>query len=213
MRLIVRDIVKKTGEDIILAGAGYTFWPGKTYGIIGENDKAKTAFLDSIAFETAYDSGYIVLDCAGKNCMKPEMVEQLLEEPAFPEFLTVREFVKYFIEVNRKNIEHVQRVEDYLTMVELNDIPANRIIKELAFDERMRLQFLCFIIATPPIIIINGIKNVKDVDYLKDIKVYIDKIKENSIVIMALKDQALSVYLCDETLTIEDGYIQGGTNV
>ncbi len=212
MRLIIRDIVKKKGEDILLAGAGYTFWPGKTYGIIGENDKAKMAFLDSIAFETAYDSGYIVLDCAGKNCMKPEMVGQLLEEPAFPEFLTVREFVKYFVEVNKKSIDKHLPVEEYLTMVELNELPTNRIIKELTFEERMRLQFLCFIISTPPVIIINGIKNIKNVDFLKDIKVYIDKIKENSIVIMALKNQALSVYLCDETLSVEDGYIQGGTN-
>lgn len=209
MKLIIRDIVKKKGEELLLSGAGYTFHQGRVYGINGP-DQAKAALLDCISFEGGYDAGYMELDCGGKNCLAPAMVGQFLEEPVFPEFLTVREFVKYYIDINRKNISEIKSVDEYLALGQIKDTPADRTIRDFGTEEKMRLQFLCFLIVTPPVIIINGIGNISNVDFLKDIKVYIDRLKENSIVLFCADDHAVSVFLCDEQLSIENGYIQGG---
>lgn len=209
MRLVIRDIVKNTGDEVILAGAGYSFEQGKVYGISG-NENVIDTFLGCVSFETEFDKGSMVLDCCGKNCMSPAMVAQFTEEPAFPEFLTVREFLKYYIEINKKNIDEVKSMEEYLELVELNHVRSNRSIKDFTWEERVKLQFLCFIILTPPVLVIKKIKKINNVDFLKNIKNYLNKIKQNSIVIMGTDDKGVASFLCDEQLTIEKGYIQGG---
>ena len=210
MKLVIRNVVKSKADEVYLAGAGYTFYHGYSYGIVGGKEEARKALLDCIALETDIEDGYIRLEIAGRNYLKPEMIGQLLEEPLFPEFLTAREFVKYFIDMNRKKIENPLEIEEYLKMVELEMVSEKKLIKEFTYEEKMRLQFLCFLITSPPVIIVNGIKNVSRLDFLRDMKNYIDKIKENSIVIMSLNDGTIAMCLCDELLTIEDGYIQGG---
>lgn len=209
MRLVIRNIVKNRGGEALLLGVSYSFCHGKAYGI-GGNKKEREAFLDCIAFEGGYDSGLMELDCGGKNCLAPVMVGQFLEEPAFPEFLTVREFLKYYIDINRRNIAELRTIDDYLTLVELDHVRENRTIKDFTTEERLRLQFLCFLISAPPVIIIKSLKNINNVDLLKDVKTYIDMLKKNNIVLLESASKAVSEFLCDEQLTIESGCIQGG---
>lgn len=208
MRLVLRDIVLKQGDDTVLNGAGYTFWQGNVYGIMGDNAISRSALLDCINCETEFD-GTIELDCGGKDCMKPSMIGQLLLEPAFPEFLTAAEFLKYFIDINKKNIAEPKSIEEYLARVELLDRAELRMIREFTYEEKVRLQFLCFLIVAPPVVIINGI-NVSNVDFLKDIKGYVDEIKEQSIVILSSDNPGMAKYMCDEIVYIENGCIHGG---
>lgn len=210
MRLIIRDLVKKIGEDAVLNGAGYSFWPGVIYGLTGPDDSVKRVLLDCINFEVSYEGGYIELDCNGKNIMDPSMVGQILEEPSFPEFLTIAEFLKYFIDMNKRNIKELKSKEEYLNMVGLLENCETRLLKDLSFEERVKLQFLCFMIYSPSIVIVEGIRNIQNLRYLREIKGYLDKIKKSSIVIVITHDVATTEYLCDETVTIENGYLCGG---
>lgn len=211
MRLVIRDLVKKDGDTVLLNGAGYTFWPGYVYGIVGESEESKRALLDCINYEVSYEDGYIELnDNTGKNVMNPSMIGQMLEEPSFPEFLTIAEFVKYFIDMNKKNIPELKTKEEYLSQINLDENSDSRLIKDMTYEERVRLQFLCFMIYSPSVIIIEGIKNIRNMDFLKQIKGYLDDIKSNSIILMLTKDVATTQYLCDETIIVDNGIIRGG---
>lgn len=209
MKLVVRDLVKKKGDMYILNGAGYTFHHGKIYGIEG-NKEAKNTLLDCITYETDYNDGSIQLDCDGVDYLSPAMIVQMPEEPMFPEFLTVREFIKYFIDINKKYMTQINTVDEYLKIAELDKIAADRTIRDFTTEEKVRLQLLCFVISTPAVIIINGIKNISNVNFLKDIKKFFDILRKTSIIIIGSESRGMSMYLCDECLTIEDGYIRGG---
>ena len=142
--------------------------------------------------------------------MSPVMVAHFDEEPVFPEFLTIREFLKYYIDLNSKNIMQPKTIDEYLKMVELTNIRADRLLRDFTWEERVRLQFLCFLISMPPILIVDNIKSISNLDFLKDIKGYIDSIKENGIVLLGCADNTVSVFLSDEEVAVVDGSIQGG---
>ena len=95
-------------------------------------------------------------------------------------------------------------------MVELSNIRADRLLRDFTWEERVRLQFLCFLISMPPILIVDNIKSINNLDFLKDIKGYIDRIKENGIVLLGCSDNTVAVFLSDEEVTVVDGSIQGG---
>ncbi len=209
MRLVIRDIVKRNQDELLLDKAGYTFYQGKVYGISGK-EKSRRALMACIAFEDRYDSGSMELICAGRNCMAPAMVVRFPEEPAFPEFLTVREFLKYYIDINRRNIAESKTIDEYLAYVELEHVRSDRMLKDFTWEERMRLEFLCLLITAPPVLLIDNLRSISNVDFLKDIKRYIDRLKESSIILLESTNNAVTVFLCDEELTINNGCIQGG---
>lgn len=209
MRLVIRNLVVTDKDDILFNNAGYTFLQGKAYRI-NTSDRIRKTLFDCISYEGRYDSGKIELMCNGRNCMSPVMVAHFDEEPVFPEFLTIREFLKYYIDLNSKNIMQPKTTEEYLKMVELSDIRADRLLRDFTWEERVRLQFLCFLISMPPILIVDNIKTISNLDFLKDIKGYIDSIKENGIVLLGCSDNTVSVFLSDEEVTVVDGCLQGG---
>ena len=118
--------------------------------------------------------------------------------------------MKYYIDINRRNINELKTVEEYLKMVELESVRSDRMLRDFTWEERMRLEFLCLLITTPPVLVIDNIQSISNVDFLKDIKEYIDRLKESSIILLESTSNAVTVFLCDEELTIKDGCIRGG---
>ena len=142
--------------------------------------------------------------------MAPGMISRFPEEPLFPEFLTIREFLKYYIDMNRSSIKEVKSIEEYLELGELSNIRGDRLLRDFTLDERVRLQYLCFLITMPTVLIIDSIKNIRNVDFLKKIKNYLDCIKENGIVLVGCRDKSISVFIGDEELSVVDGKLRGG---
>lgn len=206
MKLLIRNLTVTDGDEILLDDAAYTFYQENVY-CISAPEKYKMALFNSIAY-AAPDK--IELLCDGKDCMTPAMVARFSEEPSFPEFLTVREFVKYYIDMNKKNIQELKTIDEYLEMAELSNIRGDRLIRDFIWDERVRLQFLCFLITKPSVLIIDSIKNITNVEFLKKIKKYLDCIKQSGIILLGCTDKSIAVFLGDEEITVVDGKLQGG---
>ena len=177
---------------------------------INAPDDSRDALFNSIVYGKTSGSGKIELICNGRNCMAPAMISRFPEEPLFPEFLTIREFLKYYIDMNRSSIKEVKSIEEYLELGELSNIRGDRLLRDFTLDERVRLQYLCFLITMPTVLIIDSIKNIRNVDFLKKIKNYLDCIKENGIVLVGCRDKSISVFIGDEELSVVDGKLRGG---
>ncbi len=209
MKLLIRNLTVTDRDETLLDEASYTFYQENVY-CINAPEKYRAALFNSIAYGKQSDFDKIQLICDGNNCMSPAMIARFSEEPSFPEFLTVREFVKYYIDMNKRSIQEIKTIDEYLEMVELSDIRGDRLIRDFTWDERVRLQFLCFLINKPPVLIIDSIKNITNVEFLKKVKKYLDCIKESSIILLGCTDESIAVFLSDEELTVVDGKFQGG---
>lgn len=209
MKLLIRNLTVTKEDEALLDNAAYTFYQGNVYCINAPDDVRNTLF-DSIVYGEGSESGKMELICNGRNCMTPAMISRFTEEPVFPEFLTVREFLKYYIDMNRSNIKEVKPIDEYLKLADLADIRGDRLLRDFTMDERVNLQYLCFLITQPAVLIIDSIKNIKNVEYLKKIKNYLDSIKQSGIVLVGCKDKSISVFIGDEEVSIVDGKLQGG---
>lgn len=209
MKLLIRNLTIADNDEKLLDNAAYTFYQGNVY-CINAPEKNKAAFFDSITYGKERVGGSIQLICGGKDCMTPAMVSRFNEDPVFPEFLTVREFLRYYIDMNRRSIQDIKTIDEYLAMVELTNVRGDRLVRDFTWDERVRLQYLCFLISKPPVLIVDGIKNVTNVEFLKKIKKYLDSIKEDGIVLVGCVDKSISMFLADEEVSIAEGKLQGG---
>ena len=97
MRLTVKNITKSYGKKQILKGVNYEFESGKIYGLLGRNGAGKTTFFNCVNKDILPDTGEIYLD--GK-ALDIEDIGYVVSTPVVPVFLTAREFLKFFIDIN-----------------------------------------------------------------------------------------------------------------
>ena len=110
MKLEVNNLKKSYGEKLVLDDIDFSFESGKIYGLIGRNGAGKTTFFNSLNSDIDIDSGSFYLeDEYGKNSLSTNDIGYVVSTPIVPEFLTAREFLEFFMEINKdktfKNIE------------------------------------------------------------------------------------------------------------
>lgn len=97
--LEIKDLTKKYNSRIILDNINFTFKDNKIYGIIGKNGAGKTTFLNILDQNIKSDGGDVLLD---KNKILESDVSLVPTTPNVPLFLTGREFLEFYLEINKK---------------------------------------------------------------------------------------------------------------
>ena len=96
MKLEIKSLSKNYGKKEILDNVSYTFESNKIYGIVGRNGVGKTTFFEVLNGDTSYNDGTIKLNDNDLD----ENVSLIPATPNVPPFLTGREFVSFFLELN-----------------------------------------------------------------------------------------------------------------
>lgn len=98
MELVVKDLKKKFDKKEVLKGLNFKFEKGKIYGLLGRNGAGKTTFFNCLNEDIEIDSGEFYIEENNiKRKIQPEDIGYVLSTPVVPEFLTGREFLKFFI--------------------------------------------------------------------------------------------------------------------
>src|SRR3954463_10125442 len=95
----VRDVVKRYGEMVAVAGIDLTIWPGEIFGILGPNGAGKTTTLEMLEGLRAPDGGQ--LRVAGFDPVsEPERVHRVigvqLQSTALFDYLSCAEIIALF---------------------------------------------------------------------------------------------------------------------
>ena len=114
MKLEVSGLSKSFGEKKILDDIDFSFESGKIYGLIGRNGAGKTTFFNSINRDIDIDSGKFYLDDEfGKSELSTSDIGYVVSTPIVPEFLTARECLSFFMEINKDKIDKDKTIDDY----------------------------------------------------------------------------------------------------
>ena len=106
MKLVVKNLKKNFGKKEVLKDINFEFEKGKIYGLLGRNGAGKTTFFNCLNEDIEIDAGeFYIEDNDTKRKMEAEDVGYVLSTPNVPEFLTGREFLKFFIDINKKRIK------------------------------------------------------------------------------------------------------------
>ena len=211
MKLIVQDLVKSFGTKQVLKGASYTFAKEGIYGLLGRNGAGKTTLFNCLSAEYPPDSGSVTLS---RNVEDPRPLGQgdvgyVLSTPVVPEFLTGREFVKFFLEITGDPGRTGRTADDWLALVGIEKDDRDRLMRGYSHGMKNKVQMLCFLIGRPPVILLDEPLTSFDVVAALEMKNLLREMKDEHILIFSTHILQLATDLCDEIVVLNHGQLEG----
>lgn len=153
------------------------------------------------------DKGDFYLEDNGRKPLTMSDIGYVLSTPTVPEFLTAREFLKFFIEINIKNIKNLKTIDQYFDMVNLLEEDRDRLLKDFSHGMKNKMQMLIQFIAHPDVLLLDEPLTSLDVVVADEMKKLLKSIKKEHIIIFSTHIMELAVDLCDEIVILNKGQL------
>ena len=203
MKLEVVDLNKSYDKKEIFKDTNFTFEDGKIYGLIGRNGIGKTTFFNCLNEDISIDSGRFYLeDEFGKRVLDTKDIGYVTSTPIVPEFLTAKEFLDFYIEINKKRIKDLKDIDYYLDLVKIDKEDCDKLMKDFSHGMKNKMQILINIISNPKILLLDEPLSNLDVVVQDDLKKLLKKIKKDHIIIFSTHILELALDLCDEIVIV-----------
>lgn len=209
MKLILENIEKHFGDKKVLKGASFTFERGRIYGLLGRNGAGKTTLMNCLSGEFPADGGTFCMEAdAAPRPLGEGDVGYVLSTPVVPEFLTGQEFVKFFLEIAGGKDSSGRTPDDWLGLVGIQVEDRGRLMKDYSHGMKNKMQMLCFLIARPPVILLDEPLTSFDVVAALEMKNLLREMKSEHIIIFSTHILQLAADLCDEIVILNRGLLE-----
>lgn len=201
MKLEVTNLTKNYGEKEVLEDINFTFKSGKIYGLLGRNGAGKTTFFNALDEDIDIDSGKFILD--GKKLI-PDDIGYVTATPIVPEFLTGKEFLQFFLDINEDRIEDRKSIDEYFELVKLTKEDQDMLLKEYSHGMKNKMQILINVISNPKVILLDEPLTALDIVVQEDMKNLLKSLKEDHIIIFSTHILELAIDLCDQIVVLSN---------
>ena len=205
MELVIEHLQKHFEGKLVLRDIHFRFEQGKIYGLLGRNGAGKTTLFNCINQDIEIDGGRFYIEDEGRRPVTMSDIGYVLSTPTVPEFLTAREFLKFFIEINQKDIHHLKSIDEYFDIVNIIEEDRDRLLKDFSHGKKNKMQMLVQLIAEPDILLLDEPLTSLDVVVADEMKKLLKGIKQNHILIFSTHIMELAVDLCDEIVILNNG--------
>ena len=79
----------------------------------------------------------------------------VLSTPVVPEFLTAREFLQFFLEINRGKIPYPKAPDVYLDYMCIDPADRGKLLKDFSHGMKNKMQMLVNIMADPAVLLLD----------------------------------------------------------
>ena len=206
MKLEILNLKKTFGNKEVLKGINFTFESGKIYGLLGRNGAGKTTFFNCLNEDIETEEGEF--NITYEDHTRPLSIEDIgyvLSTPTVPEFLTGREFLKFFLEINEGKLKEVKEIDEYFDFMKIDKEDRDKLLKDYSHGMKNKMQMLINIIANPNILLLDEPLTSLDVVVAEEMKDMLRSIKENHIIIFSTHIMDLALSLCDEIVILKGG--------
>lgn len=209
MKLVVKNLKKKFEKKEVLKDINFEFEKGKIYGLLGRNGAGKTTFFNCLNEDIEIDAGEFFIEDNGKQRkMEAEDIGYVLSTPNVPEFLTAREFLKFFIDINKKRIKNEKTIDEYFDFMKIEKEDRDRLLKDYSHGMKNKMQMLVNIISNPNVLLLDEPLTSFDVVVAEEMKQMLREIKQNHIIIFSTHIMELALDLCDEIVILNKGILE-----
>lgn len=209
MKFIIEHLKKSFGKKEVLRDIDFTFESGKIYGLLGRNGAGKTTMFNCLNRDIKNDGGDFYIEDGGiRREVAPEDIGYVLSTPTVPEFLTAREFLRFFIDINEKSIGDVKTPDEYFDYVSIAPDDRDKLLKDYSHGMKNKMQMLINIIARPDILLLDEPLTSLDVVVAEEMKQLLRSIKGERIIIFSTHIMDLALDLCDEIVLLSHGDLQ-----
>lgn len=205
MKLIINNLCKKYDKKIVLQDASFEFETGKIYALLGRNGAGKTTFFNCLNEDCPYESGEFYLDDERRKIKLDENnVGYVLSTPVVPEFLTAREFLKFFIDINRESINNLLTIDEYFDIVNISIEDRDLLLKDYSHGMKNKVQMLANLILSPKVLLLDEPLTSFDVVVAMEMEQMLQNIKKDHIIIFSTHIMELATNLCDEIVLLSN---------
>lgn len=205
MQLKIENIIKNYEEKEVLKGINYTFESGKIYGLLGRNGAGKTTFFNIVNKDIPADDGTITLD---DSPLGVDDIGYVVSTPVVPSFLTAREFLKFFIDINKDKMTEVQRPDYYFDMVGIDYDDRDKLLKDYSHGMKTKMQVIINVISNCKVLLLDEPLTALDVVAAYEMKKILKRQKQDKIMIFSTHIMELALTLCDEIVLLKNGTVE-----
>ena len=205
MRLTVNNLTKNYGEKEVLDDINFSFESGKIYGLLGRNGSGKTTFFNCLNEDIDIDSGEFFLD---NKKLKTDDIGYVTATPIVPEFLTGREFLQFFLDINEDKIKEKKDLDYYFDLVKLNKKDQDILLKEYSHGMKNKMQILINVVANPKVILLDEPLTALDIVAQEDMKKLLKSLRKDHIIIFSTHILELAMDICDEIAVLSNKKIE-----
>ena len=210
MQFVIEHLEKRYEKKEVLRDASFAFDSGKIYGLLGRNGAGKTTLFNCINRDIRSDGGsfYLVGDDGARRELQAQDVGYVLSTPTVPEFLTAREFLKFFLEINEGKIRSPQPLDVYFDRMNIAPEDRDKLLKDYSHGMKNKMQMLINIIAQPNILLLDEPLTSLDVVVAEEMKNLLRSLKDGRITIFSTHILDLALDLCDEIVLLSHGELE-----
>ena len=209
MKLVIKNLNKSFDKKQVLKDINFEFEKGKIYGLLGRNGAGKTTLFNCLNEDLEIDSGEFFIEEDGKQRkMEADDIGYVLSTPNVPEFLTGREFLKFFIDINKKRIKKEKTIDEYFDFMKIENEDRDRLLKDYSHGMKNKMQMLVNIIASPNVLLLDEPLTSFDVVVAEEMKQMLKEIKKDHIIIFSTHIMELALDLCDDIVILNKGLLE-----
>ena len=209
MKLVIKNLKKNFERKEVLKNINFEFEKGKIYGLLGRNGAGKTTLFNCLSEELNVDDGSFFIEENGDSRnINEEDIGFVVSTPNVPEFLTGREFLKFFIDINKDKIHDLKTVDGYFDFLKIDMEDRNKLLKDYSHGMKNKMQMLINIISNPNILLLDEPLTSLDVVMAEEMKQMLKKIKKDHIIIFSTHIMELALSLCDEIVLLNKGVLE-----
>ncbi len=126
----------------------------------------------------------------------------------FLNFLTGREFLKFFLDINGSKIKEPKTIDEYFTFMDIEEADRDKLMKDYSHGMKNKMQMLVNIIGSAGILLLDEPLTSFDVLVAEQMKDLLRQIKSDHIIIFSTHIMDLAVSLCDEIVILNNGVLE-----
>lgn len=210
MKFVIEHLSKSFEKKEVLRDINFTFEKGKIYGLLGRNGAGKTTLFNCLNRDLKVDNGNFYIE--DENRVRREVtaddIGYVLSTPTVPEFLTGREFLKFFMDINEKSIKNPKGIDEYFDYMSIEPEDRDKLLKDYSHGMKNKMQMLINIIAQPNILLLDEPLTSLDVVVAEEMKQLLRSLKQDRITIFSTHIMDLALDLCDEIVLLNHGELE-----
>jgi len=151
---------------------------------------------------------FFLLEDGERREIGAEDIGYVLSTPTVPEFLTGREFLKFFIDINEKSIADKKSEDAYFSIMNIEEDDRDKLLKDYSHGMKNKMQMLINIIAQPELLLLDEPLTSLDVVVAEEMKQLLRSLKQDRIIIFSTHIMELALDLCDEIVILNHGELE-----
>lgn len=209
MNFVIEHLSKHFDRKEVLRDISFSFESGKIYGLLGRNGAGKTTLFNCVNRDLKCDGGAFWLEEDGKRReVKAGDIGYVLSTPTVPEFLTGREFLKFFLEINEKSIVNPRSADEYFEDISIEPEDRDKLLKDYSHGMKNKMQMLVNMIARPSVLLLDEPLTSLDVVVAEEMKQLLRSLKQDRVTIFSTHIMDLALDLCDEIVLLSHGELE-----